>query len=320
MNSIRPSVNLHFLFELFSQTAYIILCLVLRASVNRSGFERSSTISIMAPRATHITKHDLDIISEILTFADEYPESSSSCLNNKAGYTKGHISMLSVLNSYDFILRKHGLRPEDDILYYQFLLRLNLHPEENWWEKFQKECEYLAKKNKELDSISQACQRKSSNILQSSQSHSNYLAPHSPVRWFVPRTSNSATVCSTCDHSPPIRQRSILKSPARKRRESNVRVRSFSSIRENSGAENGQRNFKSILEETLEPEKICVREAFLAWKCCSVRTPEQIRSDRAHWAMALTFWEEKFQERMIQRWMSFVTSQRISKSLKCSAQ
>lgn len=49
--------------------------------------------------------------------------------------------MQRLLRAYEAVLPRHGVRPQDDIYYYRFLLKLSLDPDPDWWAKFDRERE-----------------------------------------------------------------------------------------------------------------------------------------------------------------------------------
>ncbi|GAX75802.1 hypothetical protein CEUSTIGMA_g3245.t1 [Chlamydomonas eustigma] len=86
------------------------------------------------------SEYDLGIIAEILTTA-EY----NAQLLVKKGKGNGDITLQRLLKAYEVVLPKYQVKPQEDIYYYRFLLKLSLDPEPNWWAKFYREAQgYLS--------------------------------------------------------------------------------------------------------------------------------------------------------------------------------
>ena len=62
-----------------------------------------------------------------------------ACARHTAG--SGVITLQRLLKAYETVLPKHGVRAEEDVYYYRFLLKLSLDPGTDWWDKFTREAE-----------------------------------------------------------------------------------------------------------------------------------------------------------------------------------
>jgi hypothetical protein len=85
------------------------------------------------------------------------------------------VTFLHVLEAYDHVLEQHEMIPEQDIFYYQTLLRMNIDPEMDWWRKFDSECSRLER----ISQVSERLRAVSSNVPASPRS------PHASPRAFT---------------------------------------------------------------------------------------------------------------------------------------
>lgn len=51
----------------------------------------------------------------------------------------GKVTLQRLLKSYEQVLPRYNVRPDEDIYYYRFLLKLSLDPNPDWWAKLQQE-------------------------------------------------------------------------------------------------------------------------------------------------------------------------------------
>ena len=82
------------------------------------------------PSARAFSKIDKLILGEIIQVAE----------NSVGGGTTVGLGLLDVLRAYDTVLRRHGLSPSEDSLYYRCLLKLSQnHDEPDWWRRLDAE-------------------------------------------------------------------------------------------------------------------------------------------------------------------------------------
>ncbi|ETO03390.1 hypothetical protein RFI_34021, partial [Reticulomyxa filosa] len=78
---------------------------------------------------------ELRVSEEIVDTAIRLSIEENGNTNDVGTQTPG---LLQILRAYEQVLLKYDIKPEQDIFYYRFLLRLNMDPEKNWKLKFQK--------------------------------------------------------------------------------------------------------------------------------------------------------------------------------------
>ncbi len=57
--------------------------------------------------------------------------------NDPAG--SGIVTLQSVLQAYEHVLPRHGVKADEDTYYYRLLLKLSLDPALDWWIKLNRE-------------------------------------------------------------------------------------------------------------------------------------------------------------------------------------
>ncbi|MEW5316572.1 MAG: hypothetical protein WDW38_007939 [Sanguina aurantia] len=78
--------------------------------------------------------YDLGIIADILRSAE-----GSAGHAAFVGAGTGEVTLQRLLKSYEQVLPRYNVRPDEDIYYYRFLLKLSLDPNPDWWAKLQRE-------------------------------------------------------------------------------------------------------------------------------------------------------------------------------------
>ena len=139
---------------------------------------------------------DFQVISEILTraYASQATDSSPA--------------LLDILKAYEEVLTEAGRSLEDDLVYFPFLLKLNLRPGADWWTKVQS----LALEHEQGSSSSSSSRkpllRVSKTSLLKTKSESRYKSKHSPHHHRKKISLSSA-------RSPPSSSLSSIKSPTK---------------------------------------------------------------------------------------------------------
>ena len=59
-------------------------------------------------------------------------------LSSEPIHNKNEFNLFVILRSYEKILNKYNIKPENDLFYYKILLQLNLDTEKDWFVKFDK--------------------------------------------------------------------------------------------------------------------------------------------------------------------------------------
>ncbi|GLC68585.1 hypothetical protein PLESTF_000711300 [Pleodorina starrii] len=78
--------------------------------------------------------YDYGVVAEIIRDAD-----AAVAKAYKKGAGSGIVTLQSVLQSYEHVLPRHGVKPDEDTYYYRLLLKLSLDPEPDWWAKLNRE-------------------------------------------------------------------------------------------------------------------------------------------------------------------------------------
>ncbi|EFJ51807.1 hypothetical protein VOLCADRAFT_87353 [Volvox carteri f. nagariensis] len=78
--------------------------------------------------------YDYAVIAEIIKHAD-----TAVARAYRKGTGSGLVTLQSILQAYEHILPRHGIKPDEDTYYYRLILKLSLDPEPDWWVKLNRE-------------------------------------------------------------------------------------------------------------------------------------------------------------------------------------
>eukprot|EP01084_Bolivina_argentea_P104719 187501_1 len=234
----------------------------------------------------------LKIVGEILQNAlDSNPHQDAQSLN-----------LLSILNSYEKVLSKYNIKPEQDLFYYRFLLQLNMDPDKNWFSKLKKHQKVLInsnnineseirhdidineskyERNDDMD-ISKSCSPKISHFTFSKYNNNNDLQNEYYTQWNDNYTPQNTQI----KHEQSVSRRN---------------------------------QFVDMLEAALEPKKRAQRKIMEVWKTFVADNKIIYIGHNVAMSKAETHFEDESMIKCIRKWFKYTKKRKKSRSKNMKA-
>ncbi|PNW78263.1 hypothetical protein CHLRE_09g404500v5 [Chlamydomonas reinhardtii] len=132
--------------------------------------------------------YDYAVVAEIIRAAEVTVDKA-----HKKGLGSGIVTLQSVLQAYEHVLPRHGVKADEDTYYYRLLLKLSLDPALDWWIKLNRETGTTGGRAAFFSNAG-------SDVTSMGRSHSFYRGDTSPTR-VQPRTSGAGASDYSASHS-----------------------------------------------------------------------------------------------------------------------
>ncbi|KAG2450986.1 hypothetical protein HYH02_004258 [Chlamydomonas schloesseri] len=134
------------------------------------------------------SSYDYAVVAEIIRAAEVTVAKA-----HKKGLGSGIVTLQSVLQAYEHVLPRHGVKADEDTYYYRLLLKLSLDPALDWWIKLNRETGTTGGRAAFFGSAA-------SDVTSSGRPYSPYRGDGSPTR-VQPRTSGTGASIYSFSHS-----------------------------------------------------------------------------------------------------------------------